>query len=243
MNRLSLRSLRPALGLPLALAALVVAACSDDDPASPTAPPVPPPMVAPQPQSAIYEVTFDATWTEATHPVDFPDNPHFSTLIGGTHNRRASFWDEGRVASAGIEAMAERGRTTPLDSEIRAAIAAGNGGELFVDRNGIGSPARTTLRFTATQGFPLVTLVTMVAPSPDWFVGVSGLDLFAGGVWLEQRVVPLYPWDAGTDDGFSFASPDREATPHQPVFEIRSSPLAPTGMAAPMGTFTFRRVG
>ena len=28
-----------------------------------------------------------------------------------------------------------------------------------------------------TTDHPRVTLVTMIAPSPDWFVGVSGLSL------------------------------------------------------------------
>jgi hypothetical protein len=83
----------------------------------------------------------------------------------------------------------------------------------------------------------------MVAPSPDWFVGVTGLDLFQGGVWADEIVVPLAPWDAGTDNGRSFESPNREAIPHQPISLITTSPLAPSGAAEPLGTFTFRRVG
>ena len=35
---------------------------------------------------AEYTVTFDAAWSAATHPEDFPGKPHFSGLIGATHN-------------------------------------------------------------------------------------------------------------------------------------------------------------
>ncbi len=199
-------------------------------------------MADPQPQVAIYEVTFDATWTRASHPLDFPDRAHFSPLIGGTHDSSVRFWDEGRPASEGVERMAENGRVSPLDAEIEAAIAAGRA-ELVLTGPGIDSPGRTRLRFTVSQRFPLLTLVTMVAPSPDWFVGVSGLDLFAGGAWAAELAIPLYPWDAGTDRGVTFDSEDREARPHRPIELISSAPLAPSGVAAPLGEFTVRRVG
>ena len=40
-----------------------------------------------------------------------------------------------------------------------------------------GSPGSTQFEFEVSRDYPLVTLVTMVAPSPDWFVGVSALSL------------------------------------------------------------------
>ena len=47
----------------------------------------------------------------------------------------------------------------------------------------------------------------MVAPSPDWFVGVSGLPLLNDqGRWLRAHEVHLYPWDAGTEDGSEFST-------------------------------------
>jgi serine/threonine protein kinase len=39
-----------------------------------------------------------------------------------------------------------------------------------------------------------VTLVSMVAPSPDWFVGVGGLPLLQDGQWVDELVVPLPAW-------------------------------------------------
>jgi hypothetical protein len=40
----------------------------------------------PSEEEAKYELTFNALWSSATHPVDFPSSPHFSGLIGMTHN-------------------------------------------------------------------------------------------------------------------------------------------------------------
>lgn len=69
-----------------------------------------------------YQVTFDATWSQATHPQDFPPSPHFSGLIGGTHNAAVTFWQEGELATTGIENMAELGSKTALTDEVNAAI-------------------------------------------------------------------------------------------------------------------------
>ncbi len=196
-------------------------------------PPVPPPATR-------YTVRFDATWSAATHAV--PADPHFSPLIGGTHNSSATFWRDGALASDGIKDMAERGRTSPLDSEVQAAIAAGTA-ERILRGDGIASPGTTTIEFEISPAFPLVTLVTMVAPSPDWFTGVSGLNLLDGTRWLDERTVSLIPWDAGTDSGETFTSPDRATIPREPIFRIVTPPLGTGASAAPLGTFTFRRIG
>jgi hypothetical protein len=235
-----IRSRPLAVALVLSLLAL---ACSDGDGAATPPTQAPLPMNEPQPATASYVVSFDATWTRRTHPVEAPSNPHFSRLIGGTHDARATFWANGALASRGIEAMAELGATSPLDLEVESAIAAGTAEFLLRGDSIPRNPGRSTLAFTVSQAKSRVTLVSMVAPSPDWFVGVAGLDLFQGGVWAAEIVVPLAPWDAGTDDGRSFESPDREAIPHRPISLITTSPLAPSGVATPLGTFTFRRVG
>lgn len=45
----------------------------------------------------------------------------------------------------------------------------------------------------------------MLGPSPDWILGVSGLNLcLANCTWQENHVVDLLPYDAGTDSGISY---------------------------------------
>lgn len=233
-----------------AATALFIAACSTAQvPTVPSAqvlegtPASPPPTPAPAtPSTARYRVSFQGAWSAASHPVDFPSTAHFSPLVGGTHNGSASFWSEGLFASLGIKDMAERGRTSPLDQEVEAAIAAGTAEHLLVG-GGIGtSPGSVALEFEISRAHPLVTLVSMVAPSPDWFVGVSALPLLENGRWVDERRIDLIPWDAGTDSGSTFASPDLVTAPLQPISRIVTMPLSPGGRVTPLGVFTFARL-
>jgi hypothetical protein len=194
------------------------------------------------PESARYRLTFESTWTAATHPLDFPSAAHFSALVGGTHSSAVSFWREGELATNGIRDMAERGRTSPLDDEIDAAVRAGRAGAVSIGGQIATSPGLVSLEFDIRQRHPLVTFVSMVAPSPDWFVGVNGLALFENGRWVDERRVALVPWDAGTDSGTTFTSADLETQPRAPIARIVTSPLSPNGQVRALGTFTFTRL-
>lgn len=188
--------------------------------------------------TAEYQVRFQSTWSLTNFPDAWPPNPHFSALIGGTHSGAIAFWEPGGIASNGIEFMAETGGISPLRDEVIAQINAGNAGEV-VQGPGIGTPQMTTTTFTTTEEFSRVTLVTMVAPSPDWFVGVGGLELFAGGAWVETLTVPLHVWDAGTDSGSDFTSSNADLTPHEPIALLSGGPFF---LGDSLGTFTFTRL-
>ncbi len=188
--------------------------------------------------SAHYRVHFESTWSADTHPIAFPANPHFSPLVGALHDANVEFWSLGGFASPGMEQMAERGQTSPLDFEIAEAMAAGHASRLLIGPNLRPSPGRTALDFTATLDHSRVTLVTMLAPSPDWFVGVTGLDLLEQGAWVERKVVTLYALDAGTDSGTTYAARNRDTQPREPIDLVDDPPFA-AGTA--VGSFTFVR--
>lgn len=189
---------------------------------------------------ATYTVTFTSTWSAETHPgTSFPSNAHFSPLIGATHNLSATFWLSGTLASPGMEQMAETGGVSTLRSEFEAAGATVRE---IVAGSGLGSsPGQVTIpTFTVSQSHPLITLVTMIAPSPDWFVGVHDLALRdEQGAWVDELVITLYPYDAGSDDGTDYTAADVEPTPHQPITRI--SGTAPFS-TEPIGAFIFTRV-
>ncbi len=194
----------------------------------------------PVPDSAVYRVVFDATWSAATHPNNFPGGAHFSSLIGAVHDDGVRFWARGETASPGIESMAETGATGRLTAEVRARIP--QNALSVINGPALGSPAVATIpRVVVRLDYPLVTLVTMIAPSPDWFVGVSGLSLMDElGQWVDELEVILYPYDSGTDDGTSYTSVNADSSPPQPIRNIRGE--APFS-DAPIGTFTFTRIG
>jgi len=192
--------------------------------------------------TAVYKLTFDSVWSAQTHPNSFPPGPHFSGLVGGTHNGLVAFWEVGTDATNGIELMAETGSKTTLIAEVNAAIIGGNAGSV-ISGPGIGlSPGSAQVTFTATQDFPLASVVTMIAPSPDWFVGVSGVSLFNGNVWEDEVVVSLQPFDAGTDNGVNYTSPNQNTQPAVSIFEITGFPFEVGGIVPPLGTFTFTRI-
>ena len=196
----------------------------------------------PAPQTARYQVRFESRWAASTHPIDFPSDAHFSRLVGANHNGSVAFWRNGQLATPGIRAMAERGRVTPLDTEVMSAITAGTAEALFTGPALDQSPDAVSMEVTASQRFPLLTLVTMVAPSPDWFVGVTGQPLFENGQWVAERRVDLEAWDAGTDSGQSFSSPDQVTTPFVSITRIVTAPLSPDGRVTAIGSFVFTRL-
>lgn len=194
--------------------------------------------VPPPSDTAVYSITFNATWSATTHPTDFPPGPHFSPLIGAVHNDSVAFWASGEIASPGIEQMAETGGTSNLTREIRAHIP-GNALSVINGR-GIGSPASTTIEgVQVSLDHPLITLVTMIAPSPDWFVGVAGQSLHDEfGQWVDELQVVLYPYDSGTDDGVSYRSANADSSPKQPIKGLKG--VIPFS-DQPIGTYTFTR--
>ena len=214
---------------------IIFSACSDDDP-------LPEIIEDDDPTTARYEVTFEAVWSASTHPVDFPPNPHFSGLIGATHNEDTRLFEVGQIASEGIMSMAETGSKNPLKSEIESQVSAGNA-DFVINGSGVSpSPGSTSLEMNVNTSHPYASITTMIAPSPDWFLAVSAVNLYEDGQWVDNLVVEAGVYDSGSDSGETFTSPNSATNPFQPVFTITDGPLAVDGEVATMGTFTFRRI-
>jgi hypothetical protein len=186
-----------------------------------------------------YRATFTATWTSTSHPVDFPDNAHWSPLIGGVHNDQVVFWQPGGVASEGIQNMAELGATSSLAEEVGAAISAGSAWEVVRGGSIPTGAGSASVEFGVNETYPLITLTSMVAPSPDWFVGVHGLSLRENNQWIGKIVMEMFAYDAGTDSGVSFKSANEVTIPRGTIEIINRPPLE---NPLPFGTFTFLRL-
>ncbi len=202
-------------------------------------PPASDPMASVR-SAATYSVTFQGSWTTTVTSGGVPSGAHFTTLIGGVHNAGVTFLSEGGMASAGVELMAELGGTGTLANEVRAAqpdalsVLQGSGGN-------IGPTSSSTINMiTLTTDHPRVTLLSMVAPSPDWFVGVSGLSLLdAQADWLPSRTVNLYPWDAGTEEGTEFSLSNPATSPQGTITSLRGIGKFSN---EPIATLTFTRL-
>ena len=142
------------------------------------------------------------------------------------------------MAGADVEAVAELGTTDAFKSEINANM---NVDTVFEQSIASGGTATATVDIVVTTAHPLVTLLTMIAPSPDWFVGVSGLSLLnAQNQWLSQQQVDLFPYDAGTEEGTEFSLTNAATSPQGTITNIKG-----TGKFSkqPIATLTFDLLG
>ena len=202
--------------------------------------------VAAFPSTATYTIRFQGAWTRTVTPDGLPGGAHFSRLIGGVHNADVTFLESGGTASAGVESMAEVGGTSTLRREVNAARNADPPTALSVleGTTSFISPTatRTLSNRTLTTEFPRVTLTTMIAPSHDWFVGVSGLLLLdASGLWLRSDEVNLFPWDAGTEEGDNFSLSPSVTTRGGVITSIRGTGKFTTDRIASL-TFTLQSI-
>ncbi|MFD2784509.1 spondin domain-containing protein [Hymenobacter rubripertinctus] len=212
-----------------------LAACSEK--AGPT-PETPAPVVG----AALYRVTFEATWSAGTH-ADFPAGAHFSAIIGASHRADGFLFRPGQLASLGIKDMAERGNNTRLRAEINALQSSGAAFRLLEGR-GFDSPGTVADTIRLDAAHPRLSLVTMIAPSPDWFVALEDENLLGpDGQWLAERRVPARAYDAGTDSGATFTAADQAMRPAEVIAPLLLPPAAATAPNSPaLGTWHLERI-
>jgi len=178
----------------------------------------------PAEQSARYRLTFNASWSQQTHIVNFPSNAHFSGLVGAVHNDQIAIWGSGLLASPGIKEMAETGDGSTLLAELDIAVGDGFAASTIAGGGISVSPGSVSIEFQVTRQFPLLTLTSMVAPSPDWFVGVRGLSLLQNGDFVDNLTVDLPVYDAGTDSADRFTSADFATVPPEFIQLLTTDP-------------------
>lgn len=190
-------------------------------------------------QSSKYKVSFNLNWNGVDFPNAYPSNAHFSKLIGWSHQSNTSFFKVGTMASEGISKMAELGAINPLDIEINDRINNGEGKILFVGSN-LGSGVGTiTIDIEVDENNPSITLVSMLAPSPDWYVGTVNVVLKEED-FVKEKTVNVLVYDSGTDSGTSFTSLDTVTTPQEPITLLVDTPLGDGTIISPViGTATF----
>nr|XP_033334229.1 spondin-1 isoform X2 [Megalopta genalis] len=173
---------------------------------------------------AKYSLTMEGIWSNVTHPKDFPFSlwlTHFSDVIGATHVPGFSFWGKDHIATDGFRQLAEWGSASGVEAELRA-----NSNKLrtLIKSAGLWYPnvnTNTTTSFRVDRNHPLLSVASMLGPSPDWVVGVSKWNLCRKDcTWTKSEIIDLYPWDAGTDNGISYMSPNSETKPREKMKPI-----------------------
>ena len=176
-------------------------------------------------QDAVYKIEFISNWSSTTHPTDYPtSSAHWSPLIGTTHKNASAFLQLGLLASDGVEQVAETGGTTIITQEINLLIAAGLAFEVI---NGSGLSAGlgtiTVNDVGVDAEFPYITLITMIAPSPDWVAQINNLKLTdTDNNWIPSISMDVYATDAGTDSGVTYTSPNADTNPAENISSLQN---------------------
>ncbi|KRZ35694.1 Spondin-1, partial [Trichinella pseudospiralis] len=203
---------------------------------------------------AKYEVTFEGLWSRNTHPKDYPSLEHlthFSDIIGASHSPRYTMWTYDGYASDGLKELAEWGNTQKYEQEIREQTSEVR---TILKARGLWFPdvqGTTRAMFHVDKYHHLVSLASMLGPSPDWVVGVSMMNLCLKNCsWINEKSLFLYPWDAGVDSGITYMSPNSPSIPREPIKPITTSdpndPRSPfynanSDVMPPFARLTFRK--
>ena len=95
-----------------------------------------------------------------------------------THDASTQLFEVGTIASEGIVNISQTGSRQPLDAEIAALISAG-AAETYIESGTRVRPSPDTISttFEVSTSHPYLSLASMIAPSPDWYVGFNNLNL------------------------------------------------------------------
>lgn len=105
---------------------------------------------------------------ERRYPRRLSGRAHFLLFIGLSHNAAGLLFQPGQLASLGIKNVAELGNNAAARAEISALRRSGTAWGLLDGRNRTASPGTFTDTIRLDAEHPRPTVVTMIAPSPDW---------------------------------------------------------------------------
>jgi hypothetical protein len=81
----------------------------------------------------------------------------------------------------------------------------------------------------------------MIAPSPDWFAGVAGVNLMENGKFVAEKTVDLMAYDSGGDAGVTYTASDADLATKQPTAMASAKHFVVNGKAMPVARITFKR--
>lgn len=192
---------------------------------------------------AIYKITVVGKWQIPQFGV--PSNVHFTYFAGMVHNANARSWQPGSYASIGLKNLAESGGLTELIRETDSIILQKNA----ISHIAFPPPSATgtvSSNIYCNANYSHVSFASMIAPSPDWFIGVNNLNLYVSDHWLQDTLLNLYVYDAGTKDGDVFSMTGPATMPQQNI--LLQTPVNATALAngnttlAPIATVRFTKL-
>jgi hypothetical protein len=188
-------------------------------------------------QNVLYSCVLTNNWTMENHPVDYPSgSAHWSPPVMVTHNKNYEVWAPNKLATPGVEFVAETGSTSILQDEVRDAQSQNATGDIIIGTTQFLSddPTQSFEPILMTANYPYLSTISMIAPSPDWFTGVYNfLPVGASGggcFWFQSFEIATYPWDAGTEKGEFYSINNDPEDPHEPIFQLTNNTVPDNGV-------------
>lgn len=126
---------------------------------------------------AVYKVTLEGHWSRELFPKHYPENrpsAHFSKSFGISHNSTFNLFSIDKVASVGLKEFCESTDTNEWENEEIS-------GDFIFDEFVIpklGNPLdKIESRLFVQSNYSLISMVTKLIPSPDWFIGIDALQV------------------------------------------------------------------
>jgi len=165
-----------------------------------------------------YKCDFTNLWTKESHPARFPDDDHWSSRFIASHNKGYTMWSTGTNATKGVENVAEFGGTTNLRKELDAA------GSKVKEYGSI------PLDLNMDRGHKFISIISMIAPSPDWFSGLDSYRPIKNRKWLQNFTVETYPYDAGTENGDNYGCSNAATNPQETITQFTKDNVPSNGI-------------
>ncbi|XP_014229240.2 spondin-1-like [Trichogramma pretiosum] len=187
---------------------------------------------------AKYKLAFEGLWSRYTHPKYFPRREWlavFPTVIGISHSQDYAFWRPYQKATEGLKSFVETGHTHELETELKSHSAKINTLIKFRGTNYQNKSRTSYSLLRVNQKQHVLSVVAKIDPSPDWFVGVSALELCRSDCsWIESKSLNLYAYDAGVQNGLWYEDIGEETEPQGNIENINSSwPVKTNGKQSP----------
>jgi len=177
----------------------------------------------PSSQDVKYNCVFKNLWNKERHPNEFPQDSlsvHWTKQILASHDITYKMWREGFLSSKAVKTLAEAGGIAGILEDLQAR---GDSYDIGYDKYlYVKDPTVSFEPLEMTSSKRYLSAITKLSPSPDWFSGFHDFNTVneESSTWYEKFTIPVYPYDAGTEDGDTYNTFNTPSDPLQPISQF-----------------------
>lgn len=163
-----------------------------------------------------YRVTLKMNW-EKSNDRNFPRGAGFPYVVAVGHNSKYTLFEKGKPLANPVAKFVKSGDFKDLEDDLNK-FKKDNDVSFFDTAKGAGpeSTVELTVVLDSETNATDISIMALIGPSPDWFVGLQGSDLCkaASKEFTELPLADLSAYDGGLDNGTEYKN--------APVVELRT---------------------